>query len=152
MIWDKESHKRQYALVKQDTTGIKSKEFGINRNSALNELAYFHVCSGALIPDIMHDILEGALQYEFKLMLQVMTRTENYFTLDIFNSRLENTDFGYMEAKNKPTSLSSQTVSSDGNSLKQNGMIQVLWLLLTCHFFLHRCGFLDVFCHWLLQI
>ena len=129
MIQDKESHKQQRALVEQDTTGIKSKEFSINRNSALNELAYFHVCSGALIPDIMHDILEGALQYEVKLMLQVMIRTENYFTIDMFNCQLENIDFGYMEVKNKPTPLSSQTLSSDGNSLKQNGMIQVLWLL-----------------------
>ena len=130
MIRDKESHKAQCALVEKDTTGTKSKEFGINHNSALNELAYFHVCSGALIPDIMHDILEGALQYEVKLMLQVMIRAENYFTLDMFNSWLENIDFGYMEIKNKPTSLSLQTLSSDGNSLKQNGMIQVLlWLL-----------------------
>ena len=74
--------------MEKDTTRTKSKEFGINRNSALNELAYFHACSGALIPDIMHDILEGALQYEVELMFQVMIRAENYFTLDVFNSQL----------------------------------------------------------------
>ena len=33
-------------------------------------MEYFHVCNGSLIPDIMHDVLEGALQYEVKLMLQ----------------------------------------------------------------------------------
>jgi len=108
--------------VEQDTTGTKSKEYGINRDSALNQLTYFHVCCGALIPDIMHDILEGALQYEVKLMLQVMIRAENYFSLNTFNSRLENIDYGYMEIKNKPTPLSLQTLNSDGNSLKQNGM------------------------------
>ena len=75
--------------MEQDSTGEKSKEYGINRNSALNELAYFHVCCGTLIPDIMHDILEGALQYEIKLMLQFIIGGENYFTLNAFNSRLE---------------------------------------------------------------
>ena len=108
--------------MEQDSTGEKSKEYGINRNSALNELAYFHVCCGALIPDIMHDILEGALQYEIKLMLQFMIRGENYFTLNAFNSRLENIDYGYMEIKNKPTSLSLQNINSDGSSLRQNGI------------------------------
>ena len=27
---------------------------------------YFHVCEGGLIPDVMHDVLEGALVYEAK--------------------------------------------------------------------------------------
>jgi len=84
--------------VEKDKTGEQSKEYGINRNSAINELTYFNVCDGSLIPDVMHDILEGALQYEVKLMLQVMI-TENYFTLSQFNSRLENIDYGYMEIR-----------------------------------------------------
>ena len=107
--------------MEKDKTGEKSKEYGINRNSILNELAYFHVCSGALIPDVMHDILEGALPYEVKLMLQVMMRTECYFSLSTLNSRLENIHYGYMEIKSKPTPISAQTINSDGNSLKQNG-------------------------------
>lgn len=36
-----------------------SREFGINRRSTLNELMYFDVCSGALVQDVMHDVLEG---------------------------------------------------------------------------------------------
>lgn len=36
--------------------------FGIVRNSILNELEHFRVVTG-LIPDIMHDILEGMLVY-----------------------------------------------------------------------------------------
>lgn len=36
-----------------------SKEHGINHRSILNELQYFDVCSGALVPDVMHDVLEG---------------------------------------------------------------------------------------------
>ena len=34
--------------------------FGIVRNSILNKLSYFHVTYG-LVPDIMHNILEGMI-------------------------------------------------------------------------------------------
>lgn len=45
--------------------------YGINRRALLNSLDYFKVTSGSLIPDIMHDVLEGALPLEVKLMLKV---------------------------------------------------------------------------------
>ena len=60
----------------------------------LNEVAYFHVCNGSLVPDVMHDILEGALQYEVKLILQFMIDTEKYFTLEELNTRLERMELG----------------------------------------------------------
>lgn len=40
-----------------------SKEFGINSRSILNELQYFDVCSGALVQDVMHDVLEGKCMF-----------------------------------------------------------------------------------------
>ena len=45
--------------------------YGVNRRAVLDTLSYFDVTSGALIPDIMHDILEGALPLEIKCMLKV---------------------------------------------------------------------------------
>lgn len=45
--------------------------YGVNRHALLDSLQYFSVASGALVPDIMHDVLEGALPYEVKLMLKV---------------------------------------------------------------------------------
>ena len=50
-----------------------STTFGINRRALLNSLVFFDVTSGALIPDIMHDVLEGALPLELKLMLKVVS-------------------------------------------------------------------------------
>ena len=108
-------------MIEQDTSNKYSTEYGINRNSILNQLAYYHVCNGSLIPDVMHDLLEGVLQYEVKLMLHVMIDNENYFTLEDFNSRLDNFELGYMECKNRPTSISKKTLNSLGNSLKQSG-------------------------------
>ena len=43
----------------------------MNRHALLDSLQYFSVASSALLPDIMHDVLEGALPYEIKLMLKV---------------------------------------------------------------------------------
>lgn len=75
----------------------------------------------------MHDILEGALQYEIKLMLLMMIQDEGFFSLDVFNSRLMTTELGYMEVKDRPSSISHATLTSLGHSLKQNGM-SVLYL------------------------
>ena len=101
--------------------GAASKEHGINHNSILNQLTYFHVCDGSLLPDVMHDILEGSLQYEVKLLLQVMVNTESYFSLDELNMCMENFELGYMESKNRPSAFSAKNFNSDGKTLKQNG-------------------------------
>ena len=89
-------HDNHCDLIENDPSGNMSKEYGINCRSALNCLKYFHVCNGALIPDVMHDVLEGALQYEAKLMLQYMINVvllicliQNYMlNLAILNQRI----------------------------------------------------------------
>jgi len=45
--------------------------FGVNRRSLLMSLSYFDVTSGSLIPDVMHDFLEGVVPLELKLMLKI---------------------------------------------------------------------------------
>ena len=59
---------------------------------SLFHVRYFHVCGGGLLPDIMHDLLEGVLQYEVKLMLQQMIGVDEYFTPDQFNLPQQNWD------------------------------------------------------------
>ncbi len=46
----------------------------------------------------MHDILEGALQYEFKLLIQYCIREQHYFSLTDLNTRLVGAELGYMES------------------------------------------------------
>ena len=146
---DEDSHKEH--CVSHSTSDTASRDYGINRDSVLNSLGYshdcvlvhntymyivectcecacthtscryFHVCSGALIPNIMHDVLEGAMQYEIKLMLAFMIRNEEFFTLNQFNSRLESVELGYMEIKDQATIITNQTLNSTSNSLKQSG-------------------------------
>ena len=71
-----------------------SKQTGINRESICNELQYFSAASGALVPDVMHDVLEGVLQYEVMLLLRHLIYDESCFTLDQLNSRISRMELG----------------------------------------------------------
>ena len=99
-----------------------SKETGINHESVLDELQYFSVASGALLPDVMHDVLEGVLQYEAKLLLRHLIYDEGCFTLNQLNSRIGRMELGFMESSNRPSQISATTLhSQDNNLLTQNG-------------------------------
>ena len=48
--------------------------YGVNHRALLQSLTHFSLTSGALIPDIMHDILEGMLPLEVKCLLKVLMK------------------------------------------------------------------------------
>ena len=73
-----DEHLNQLDEIEDDETGEKSKEYGINYRSGFLSLNYFDLCSGVLLPDVMHDVLEGALQHELKLLLKHCIFTQNY--------------------------------------------------------------------------
>ena len=64
-----------------------SVEHGINRVSSLDTLSYFSLI------DIMHDLYEGVVPHEMKLLVN-HCNSEAYFDLDTLNFRLEAFDFG----------------------------------------------------------
>ena len=98
-----------------ETDEEASTRYGVKRKSPLTQLQYFSICSGALIPDVMHDILEGVLQYEAKLVLSHIT-SGYYISLSRVN-HLECIELGYMEVCNRPSA-----VLNMDKHLKQNGM------------------------------
>ena len=63
-----EERHRQYTLMENNDNLYQhySIVFGINCRSSWDEFKYFKVTSGTLIPDIMHDLLEGVLPLEIK--------------------------------------------------------------------------------------
>lgn len=67
--------------------------YGIVRNSILNELGHFHVVTG-LVPDIIHNILEGTLEITLRLLLQQCITIEKLFTLKLLNDRLSAFNYG----------------------------------------------------------
>ena len=85
----------------------------------MTQLQYFNICSGALIPDVMHDVLEGVLQYETKLVLSHITSGCHYISMSHVNHLIECIELGYMEVSNRPSAI---VLNMDDKHLKQNGM------------------------------
>lgn len=101
--------------------------FGIVCNSSLNACKYFHVMEG-LVPDIMHDILEGSLELCLRHMLIHFIHGEKLFTLRILNDRLASIKYGSSEIKNIPTLLTASHLTPDGH-LKQSGTLATAFTL-----------------------
>ena len=113
--------------------------------SKLLELNYFNVCGGGLVADVMHDLLEGTLQYEAKLVLKHVI-AQHYMTYKTFADLLEGLELGYMEMDNKPTMIPSRVISSEDKHLGQKGTTMYMYNVYTCihvvlSYQLLRCGF-----------
>lgn len=102
-------------VARDESASVK---YGVNRKSVLTQLKYFDICGGGLIPDIMHDMLEGLLQYEAKLVLK-HTVESHYVSLRQINHIIESIELGYMEIANRPSSPI--VLNMEDKSLKQNG-------------------------------
>ena len=76
--------------------------YGVNHSSVLNDIPDFHVADGQMSQDVMHVLLEGALQFEIKLMLKVFIFDKCYFDLDDLNGRLDSFVYGRNDTRTKP--------------------------------------------------
>lgn len=86
--------------------------FGVKTTCALDLLTYYNFIDNPSV-DLMHDLLEGVVQYELKLVLRKLIEMK-CFTLDTLNARLQAHNFGRIESKNKPSSI---RLDQKGNSL-----------------------------------
>lgn len=80
---------------------------------------YFHVTEG-LVPDIMHDVLEGVLPFELKELLKFLI-SEKVFTLSELNNAIQTFPYTFLDAANKPNIIEVTTLRSSDHSLKQTG-------------------------------
>lgn len=90
-------HQQHCSLVDGDTTGKLSTEYGVNSRSPMLDLEYFDMCCGTLIPDVMHDLLEGTLQHVLQLLLTYCIEEKGFFSLATLNEKIEGIELGYME-------------------------------------------------------
>ena len=95
--------------------------YGLTNDSILNKSSYFHVTEG-LAPDIMHDILEGSLQYVLKVLINHLISSQ-VATLQQLNSRIELFKYSSCDVKNKPALLSQNNLSSNDHTLKGEGAL-----------------------------
>lgn len=106
--------------IESSTDGKElSIEYGINRRSILADLDHFDLCSGALLPDVMHDLLEGVLQYEGKLILQHCILDEKYTTLSRLTDMIGHVELGYMEYDDRPTIITRSVLTGSEKNLGQ---------------------------------
>ena len=87
-------HQKQLEKMTGPAASSYSSAYGINRRSSLLDIKFFNIFEGGLPHDAMHDILEGIAPLEIKLLLSHCF-TNHFITLQIFNDRLLNFNFGY---------------------------------------------------------
>lgn len=73
----------------------------------------------------MHDILEGALELELKQLLKLFV-SKKYLSLCRLNDAIQSFPYGVADVKNKPSPISSKTLASQDNLLKQSGNLSPL--------------------------
>ena len=89
---DPDTHFSQCELLDGPLQAHYSTNFGINRRSILENVPGFSVAT--CIPhDIMHDLFEGVVPYELKLLIRHCIQTMKYFTIDFLNNRIGRFDF-----------------------------------------------------------
>lgn len=85
--------------------------FGVKKTCLLNELRFFHT-SDNYAADIMHDLLEGVVQYELKLVFQYLVN-KKYLSLETLSQRIQSFNYGYIERRNRPSGLKMDDGSKD---------------------------------------
>lgn len=99
----------EHVRVIQENPALKS-TFGVKRDCPLNSLQFFHSSSNYAV-DIMHDLLEGVVQYELKLVFQYLIR--NSISLSSLTERIHSFNYGYTQRKNRPSALKLDDNSKD---------------------------------------
>ena len=112
------NHHIQLQSLTGPSHSANSTEYGINRRSILDDIPHFSVV-GNLPHDIMHDIFEGVVQCELKLLLAHLVSVK-HFTIDVLNDRLRRFDFGYSELSDKPSELDEKVIKSADQKIRQS--------------------------------
>ena len=68
----------------------------------------------------MHDVLEGVLQYETKLLLKQFISDDHYFSLAQLNQQIVSFELGYAEVKSRPTPISLASLQDTDSHLVVN--------------------------------
>ena len=120
ILRSKELYSEHCNAMAQNPTLVHS--FGVKRTCPLNALQFFHSSDNYAV-DIMHDLLEGVVQYELKLLFQYLVK--DFISLNTLSQRIQSFNYGYSERKNRPSGVK---VNDDGNDLGLNAIQS--WCLL----------------------
>lgn len=119
VVRNRQLHEQHCNHLDGPNRATMSVEYGINRRSSLDSLSYFSVVE-CMPHDIMHDLFEGVIPYEMKLLLK-HCMDKSHFNINTINYRLGAFDFGYSELRDKPAPID--------NDLKIRQTASQMWLL-----------------------
>ncbi|KAK3918124.1 putative flavin-dependent thymidylate synthase [Frankliniella fusca] len=119
-----DDYKEQVKKISSATTKKRKEElkteYGLNRESCLNELETFHVLS-SIVADEMHDLWEGCFPTQIKKLLHHLISGEKpIITLDWLNAVLRDFDYEYSEVLNKPSLIRRSHVEEADGRLHQS--------------------------------
>ena len=120
-----DKHRCECDLVNGPLHDHYSKTYGINRRSALLDIPFYSMFKGGLPHDSMHDILEGVAPLEISLLLCHCIISKRLLSLEEYNRRLLQFDFGYTEASKAPP-ITSRSTLIDGKHLKASASQMLL--------------------------
>ena len=123
---NKDQYSHQLKSVLEGT--VTTRDCGIKSSCLLNNLEYFHVVDNASV-DIMHDLLEGVVPFELKLILFAFVFCRKYFSLQLLNARLASFDYGFSDRRNKPTAISEAELRDEQKTALNQKAAQVLCLV-----------------------
>lgn len=113
------THETQCNLVNTaPDSAFHSTTYGINFNSPLNKLAYYHVTNYGLPPDPMHDLLEGYTNKITKLCYIHLSMNKT-FNLDTLNTVIKSFPYG---TSTKPNYINDKELVSE-TKLNQSGKL-----------------------------
>ena len=120
------THSHQCSALSGPLYEHNSTAFGLTRDSILNSSQYFHVTEG-LVPDAMHDVLEGSLPFEIKELIKHLI-ANRVITLPSLNEMIKLFPYVGSDASNKPSLISQPSLSSTDHHLRQNGTYKVMYV------------------------
>lgn len=129
-----ELHAQHVARVKlQESYG---KQCGVKRDCPLKDVPFFDFTKGFIF-DAFHELLEGCVSLDLKLVLREYIYYKEHLSVQDFNANIASFSYGIPDDKNKPSpNLTLDMLTSTKDKLKQTG--SQMWCLLRAFPFLFR--------------
>ncbi|XP_043473418.1 uncharacterized protein LOC122505700 [Leptopilina heterotoma] len=124
---DEQIEKIETAATEEEKK-ILSQDYGINRSCLLRKLLGFHPTTSTP-PDISNDLFAGIVLLQIKLFLNRFCIKENWITLEDFNQRVADFDYGYSEKSAIPSAIKLAHISGKNNlrqTISQSWMLAVI--------------------------
>jgi hypothetical protein len=102
-----------------------SKEWGVNRKSALSSIPHFKLTE-CLLHDPMHVLFEGIFRMELRCLINVFIKEKKYFDLNYLNYAIKTYEFLGTDNLDKPQTIDRASLDSNSGSLSQSAASMIV--------------------------